>query len=145
MRPGDAVTVEGPFGRAYLRPGSTRPLLLVAGGTGLAPMLSIARAALAERRERRVVLCAGATLEDDRYGEAELARLAARYPAFSFRIALTDLVEIAVGEILGMAPVVHAAGPPEMVSDLHRRLAAAGIVPADFHADAFTPVQWRPA
>ena len=39
-RPGDAMPVTGPFGRFYLRPPS-RPIVMVAGGTGLAPMLSM--------------------------------------------------------------------------------------------------------
>ena len=37
---GDAITMTGPFGRFYLR-GPERPILMVAGGTGLAPMMSM--------------------------------------------------------------------------------------------------------
>ncbi len=157
LQPGDEVVVEGPFGRAYLRRSACGPLLLVAGGTGLAPMLSIARAGLAWDRERQIVLCAGAVTEDDLYGEAELARLAAARPTLSFRMALSaparptrlriaNVVEVAVEEATHMeAPVVHAAGPPEMIAALHRRLAECGVEPAQFHADAFTPVRSRPA
>ncbi len=39
-RPGDAIGVLGPFGHFYLRP-PIRPIVMVAGGTGLAPMLAI--------------------------------------------------------------------------------------------------------
>ena len=39
-RPGDEMPVTGPFGRFYLRP-PARPIVMVAGGTGLAPMLSM--------------------------------------------------------------------------------------------------------
>ncbi|MFN0305555.1 MAG: FAD-binding oxidoreductase [Burkholderiales bacterium] len=39
-RPGDAIGILGPFGHFYLRP-ATRPIVMVAGGTGLAPMLAM--------------------------------------------------------------------------------------------------------
>lgn len=144
LRAGDPVTVEGPFGRAYLRDGPGGWLLLVAGGTGLAPMLSIARSALARDPGRPVVLCAGAASGDELYGEAELARLAEGRPAFSFRMAPAGVVEAAVEAASRRAgAAVHAAGPPEMVAALRRRLAEAGIAPAAFHADAFAPVGGR--
>lgn len=44
ISPGDRLTLDAPFGRAYWRP-SPRPLVCVAGGSGLAPMLAVANAA----------------------------------------------------------------------------------------------------
>ena len=44
--PGDEMTVTGPFGRFYLRP-SERPVVMVAGGTGLAPMLGMLESLIA--------------------------------------------------------------------------------------------------
>ncbi|BBK45331.1 hypothetical protein STVA_53510 [Allostella vacuolata] len=152
MRPGDAVTVEAPFGRAYFRPAERGPLLLIAGGTGLAPMLSVARAALAADPGRLVTLCLGAASPADLYGEETLARLGAGHATFSCRIGFTaptadaapaatavDLAIAAAGRMVD--PVVHAAGPPAMVVALRRRLREAGMRPAAFRADAFTPVR----
>ena len=48
---GDSLPIDGPYGHAYLRPGA-RDLVCIAGGSGLAPMLSVARAALARSRGR---------------------------------------------------------------------------------------------
>ena len=42
---GDQIGLDGPYGVAYLRPDSPRPIVCVAGGSGLAPMLSIVRGA----------------------------------------------------------------------------------------------------
>jgi toluene monooxygenase electron transfer component len=42
---GDAIDVDGPYGTAYLREDASRDVLLLAGGSGLSPMISIARAA----------------------------------------------------------------------------------------------------
>ena len=46
LKVGDAVKVSGPLGSAYLRRKHEGPMLCVAGGTGLAPILSILRGAL---------------------------------------------------------------------------------------------------
>lgn len=43
---GDEVGLDGPYGVAYLRTDSARDLVCVAGGSGLAPMISIARGAV---------------------------------------------------------------------------------------------------
>lgn len=51
--PGARLALDGPYGHAWLRPG-TRDVVCVAGGSGAGPMLSVARAALAEDLGRRV-------------------------------------------------------------------------------------------
>lgn len=43
LAPGGEVTLDGPYGRAYLRPEAGRPVVCVAGGSGLSPMIGIAR------------------------------------------------------------------------------------------------------
>src|SRR5260221_10563636 len=40
---GASLELEGPYGMAYLRRASDRPVLCIAGGSGVSPMLSIAR------------------------------------------------------------------------------------------------------
>ncbi|PUE34684.1 2Fe-2S iron-sulfur cluster-binding protein [Limnohabitans sp. Hippo4] len=45
LAPGDQVEIDGPYGMAYLREDVERDILCVAGGSGLAPMVSIARGA----------------------------------------------------------------------------------------------------
>jgi toluene monooxygenase electron transfer component len=45
LKPGDSIEIDGPYGLAYLRADSSRSIVCVAGGSGLAPMVSIARGA----------------------------------------------------------------------------------------------------
>lgn len=45
---GDEISFDGPFGHAYLREVPEREVVCIAGGSGLAPMLSVARGALAQ-------------------------------------------------------------------------------------------------
>src|SRR5436309_3440674 len=56
---GDTLELQGPYGSACLRDHDERPLLLVAGGTGLAPMKSILLAALALPHPRPIALYHG--------------------------------------------------------------------------------------
>lgn len=49
LRPGDALEMDAPYGLAYLRD-TGRDMVLIGGGSGLSPMLSIARAAVLDER-----------------------------------------------------------------------------------------------
>lgn len=66
---GATVDIDGPYGHAWLRP-SPRDVVCVAGGSGLGPMLSIARGVLAEQSARRVHFFLGLRHEGD-LGAAE--------------------------------------------------------------------------
>ena len=66
IRPGHRVQVRGPFGYAFLREGDG-PIVLVAGGTGWAPIWSVAAAARREQRHRELMVIAGARDPDGLY------------------------------------------------------------------------------
>ena len=55
---GDEIGVDGPFGMAYLREDVPRDILCLAGGSGLSPMVSIARgfAACGALKDRQLAL-----------------------------------------------------------------------------------------
>ena len=63
-RPGDRLTLSGPMGSFYLRSGE-RPLLMLAGGTGLAPLLSMLETLQAQNSSRPVTLLYGVTRDGD--------------------------------------------------------------------------------
>lgn len=75
---GDEIGLDGPYGAAYLRPDAPRDIVCVAGGSGLAPMLSITRGAAAAGLlgQRRLYFFYGARTPRDVCGEAQLAELA---------------------------------------------------------------------
>ncbi|MBL1435022.1 MAG: 2Fe-2S iron-sulfur cluster binding domain-containing protein [Rhodobacteraceae bacterium] len=64
---GDTFELDGPFGTAYLRPEITRDLILMAGGSGLSPMVSIAEASLKNGmlEDRKLHFYYGARTADD--------------------------------------------------------------------------------
>lgn len=149
LKPGDRVKVSGPLGSSYLRDKHAGPVLLVGGGSGLAPMLSILRTLLARDGSARVVLYFGVRSERDVYHERLLAGLAANHGNFSYEIVLSEpdsasgrrrgLVHLAVAEDLADASAYTAylAGPPAMVEAAGQLLLGRGVAGCDIHADSF--------
>lgn len=153
---GQRLTVQGPAGDFWLRP-SVAPLLMVAGGSGLAPLLAMLTDARAQGVVRPVTLLFGARQQADLYGLATLAALAQAWPA-SFRVVpvlsaeapgsawpgarglVTDLLPDAV------LPGTHAylCGPPAMVDAARAALLRHGVAEADIHADRFTTLHDSP-
>jgi toluene monooxygenase electron transfer component len=74
---GTEVGMDGPYGIAYLRPESPRDMVCIGGGSGLAPMLSLARGAVREPRlaGRKTHVFYGARTSRDLCGETELCAL----------------------------------------------------------------------
>ena len=72
-RPGAAVTIGAPGGECCYLPGErSAPLLLVGTGTGIAPLMAIARAALADDHTGPIALIHGAAAPDRRYAGTRL-------------------------------------------------------------------------
>jgi len=148
LRPGDRLVGEGPFGRAFLRIDDERDIVCVAGGSGLAPMLSIAFDSVRSSR-RRVDLFFGVRRSADVFAEDRLDRLAATRKV---RV-VTALSEdgAAPGRALGLigdvmrarVPDLHErtlymAGPPAMVDDLLRAcVTQVGLAADRIHFDRF--------
>ncbi|MEI8631178.1 FAD-binding oxidoreductase [Vibrio sp. PP-XX7] len=85
---GDSIKLNGPLGASYLRRQNTDPILCIATGTGLAPIISIIRGALESGMKNDIHLILGARTEEDLYGLDYLDRLASEHTNFRFLIAL---------------------------------------------------------
>lgn len=142
LREGARLKVRGPFGHAWLRQGSG-PLVLVASGTGFAPIWSIAVAARLGQPDRPLTMIAGARDPLDLYMRHAFAWLAARgvrdltltcsgAPAFA---------DIQAGRPTDALPpldpsaTVHVAGAPAMAEAVAALAEQAG---AACFADPFT-------
>jgi NAD(P)H-flavin reductase/ferredoxin len=145
IREGHRVRIQGPFGAAFLRPASESRLVLVAGGSGFAPVWSIAVAAIRENQRRRIVLVAGAGALQSLYMVNALCMLA-RFP----NVTIIPVVEtpqrvpdvIRIGAVTDYIPQlsaddsIHVCGPAPLV-DAVRRIAAAAAAPC--HGVPFVP------
>jgi NAD(P)H-flavin reductase len=134
IREGHRVKLQGPFGLAFLRPGALSRLVLVASGTGFAPIWSIAIAAIREHQRRHLVMVVGARTIESLYMMNALCMLA-RCP----NVTIVPVVEtphnlshmIRIGSVTHYVPelspedTVHACGPPRLVEAVSRMAAAA--------------------
>jgi NAD(P)H-flavin reductase/ferredoxin len=102
---GERVEVRGPLGDFHVPDADQdegEPMVLIGGGTGLAPLLGIARTALERHPDRVMVLYHGVRTEADLYDTDRLTELAATYPGFSFVTVLSR--ESVPGHRSGYAP-----------------------------------------
>ncbi|AKE91865.1 MULTISPECIES: 2Fe-2S iron-sulfur cluster-binding protein [Rhodococcus] len=86
---GDRVDVTGPLGDFTFDAESTGPMVLLAGGTGLAPMKSIVRQALSLDPRREIVLYHGVRTAEDLYDSGFFRELEAQHPGFRFVACLS--------------------------------------------------------
>ena len=144
------IDLQGPNGHCYYRPASLEQnLLLVGTGTGLAPLLGIARLALLSGHTGAIHLYHGSSTRAGLYLVDELQALAARYPNFHYtpcvsREAVEDPVRPGRADVVAFAEhadltgwCVHLAGNPGMVDAASRHAARRGADPEQIFADAF--------
>lgn len=146
---GDAVRVSGPLGTAYLRRRHEGPMLLVAGGTGLAPVLSMVRAALAAGMPQPIHLYFGVRTPSDVYGLEWLAALQSRHPNLHLHVVVStgnDNPQWRSGLVTDAFdrdwPSLHGwraylCGAPPMVEAATMLAKKKGVLPEHVYADAF--------
>jgi len=147
-QPGGVLECEGPRGTFYLRDGD-RPLLMLAGGTGLAPMLAMLRTLAAQRSSRAVLLCFGVNTQDQLFGLDEIAGLQAVLPGLELRVTvaggepgpgrISGYVTQALrpGEVQGRD--IYLCGPPAMTDAARALLARHGAGPDRIFMERFAP------
>lgn len=150
---GEQIVLDGPYGHAHLREDSTRDIVCIAGGSGLAPMLSIARGALAQPGTRRLRFYYGARSQADLSALDAVHALAAEHPQMSVDVVLsaptptppwqgeTGFVHTRVERDLAASLAAHEfyfAGPPPMIEAVQEMLMLRHRVPFEhIHFDRF--------
>ncbi len=155
MKEKDILRIEGPFGSFYLNDDApTRPMILLASGTGFAPAKAILEQLRQTASSRPVVLYWGCRTKSDLYMHAWVEEFAAavswlRYvpvlsephpaDAWSGRTGLVHTVVMQdFPDLSGHA--VYACGAPVMVEAAQREFTTRCALPANqFFSDAFTP------
>lgn len=148
-RAGDKLDLIGPLGSFYLR-GAQRPLLFLAGGTGLAPFLSMLEVLARTGSEQKVHMIYGVTRDLDLVQIEAIEAYAARLPNFSYATVVADassnhprkgwVTQHIPAEALNDGDVdVYLCGPPPMVDAVRSYFDENGIKPNSFHYEKFTP------
>jgi benzoate/toluate 1,2-dioxygenase reductase subunit len=147
--PGTPVEFIGPAGSFYLRE-IKRPLLLLAGGTGLAPFLSMLGKIAETGSAYPIHLVYGVTNDVDLVGVERLEEFATRIPGFTFStcVAARDSAHPRKGYVMAHVESSHLnggdvdiylCGPPPMVDAVRVWLGEQSMTPANFYYEKFSP------
>lgn len=148
--PGAQLRLSSPGGSLRLAGSSRRPVLMLAGSTGLAPMMSMIRAIADKETPPDVSLYFGARDPRGLYAAQELDKLASEHPWLSVTYTVDAPPSRTPGYRGKHGTVVEAAlhgdwhdheiyvcGPPEMVSAALRRLTALRYPADQVHTEAY--------
>ena len=148
----EILRFEGPLGSFFLREDSTRPIVMVAGGTGFAPIKGIVEHAIRIGLQRPITLYWGARRRDGLYLDALARSWEAALPGLRYVPVLSDeawegrggLVHQAVLEDFAnlSAHEAYACGAPALIDAARADFCGGRGLPEDaFFADAFTFAQ----
>jgi benzoate/toluate 1,2-dioxygenase reductase component len=150
-RPGDAVTLTGPMGAFYLRP-IARPQLWLAGGTGLAPFLSMLEQVAEQGADHPIVLYYAVTRAADLVELDRVNDLATRIGNVTVVTIIASAEEthdrkgfvtdhLTAADLNGGDCDVYLCGPPPMVDAVRVHFGKLGVEPASFHYEKFNPTE----
>ncbi|MEH3023977.1 MAG: benzoate 1,2-dioxygenase electron transfer component BenC [Pseudomonas oryzihabitans] len=146
---GDQLHLSGPLGSFFLRE-VRRPLLFLAGGTGLAPFLSMLAVLAEQGCEQSIHVLYGVTRDEDLVLVDEVEAYRRRLPGLQVLTCVADpttrhprqgyVTEHLPGEALNGGDVdIYLCGPRPMVDAVRHYLRERRIEPANFHYEKFTP------
>ncbi|QHI97531.1 2Fe-2S iron-sulfur cluster binding domain-containing protein [Xylophilus rhododendri] len=154
LRPGTAVSLKGPFGGCFRREARPGPMLLVGGGSGMAPLWSILQDHIESGEQRPIRFFYGARSRQDLFFLEEFAAVAARLTDFEFIPVLsqaapgdgwtgeTGFVHEALQRVMAERPLpgqadAYVCGPPPMVDAVLPALQRLGVAAEHTHVDKF--------
>ncbi len=148
-QPGTPMEFTGPSGSFYLRD-IKRPLLMLAGGTGLAPFLSMLGRIAQAGSPHPIHMVYGVTNDADLVQVERLEEYAQRIPGFTFSCCVASESSahpqkgyvtrfIEPGHVHGGDVDIYLCGPPLMVDAVRHHLTEQAVSPANFHFEKFSP------
>ena len=153
MKERDILRFEGPMGTFFLREDSDKPVVLLASGTGFAPLKAIVEHMINEQSPRPITLYWGARRPHDLYMDALCRQWAADLPQFTYVPVVSDALpedawsgrtgfvhQAVIADLPDLSGhQVYACGAPVMVDSAKRDFVRqCGLPDDEFYADAFT-------
>ncbi|MGD9833629.1 MAG: 2Fe-2S iron-sulfur cluster-binding protein [Piscinibacter sp.] len=156
VRAGDVLRVKAPSGHFFLDPDPSVPVVLVGGGIGITPMMSMLGWCIANQPQRLVHLYYGLRNSDEHAFKSALQEMAASHLALRLHVVYSrPLAADVPGQDYQHAGHVdvellrrtlphgrhqfYVCGPPAMMQTLVPALAEWGVPVADIHYEAFGP------
>lgn len=146
----DVVEIEGPFGSFFLKEKVKAPHVMIAGGTGLAPMLSMIDAIrAAPGRKPKVLLSFGCQSPEGLFALDRLELREHWLPGMEARVSVdrgeapgvltgNPVAAITDGDALPPDTVAYLCGPPGMIAAARVHLEALGLASENIFAEHFT-------
>ena len=152
---GDKMALTGPMGAFYLRP-VTRPQVFLAGGTGLAPFLSMLEQIATTGTDQPIRLFYAVTRDADLVEMDRLHSLAGLIPSLTLTSIVADAAShhakkgfvtdhLTAADLWDGAADVYLCGPPPMVEAVRGHMSALGVTPASFLFEKFNPSEAKAA
>ena len=153
MKERDILRFEGPMGTFFVRDDSNKPMVLLASGTGFAPIKAIVEHLRAEGSTRPMILYWGGRRPQDLYMDALCRQWEAILPNFTYVPVISNALpedswtgrtgfvhQAVVNDLPDLSGhQVYACGAPLMVeAALRDFVARCGLPEDEFYADAFT-------
>ena len=149
LKIGENIKIKGPYGNAYLREKHKGPIIAVAGGTGLAPILSIIKYSQEIEVKQPINIYYGSQSEKELYSVEQFEKMSKINNILKFfpvviekpknktlrRGFVTDTIIEDIKDFDGYK--AYLAGPPKMVEVAEEILISKGIRKVDIHSDAF--------
>ncbi len=158
-RSGEAIKLSAPYGAFHLRPASEK-MLCIAGGSGLAPIIALIEAGIAEDRNEPLAVLFGAREQRDLYylermsrlgeswrGEFELLPVLSDEPDYSGWTGARGLVTEHISALehpVSAETRAYVCGPPLMVDAAIGQLAQSGLGPEAIFFDKFLDASTQP-
>lgn len=144
----DFMMFSGPYGSFYLRP-AVRPILMLAGGTGLAPFLSMLLWLRDNPTSQPIRLAYGVNGNADLVELGALAELKAALPDFDYFTCVVDeesghpklgyvTSHLSAEDLHDGNVDVYVCGPPPMVEGVRKWMAGVGVTPKNFLFEKFS-------
>ena len=161
VQEGDLLQVRAPSGRFFIDAEAQVPVVFIAGGIGITPLMSMLTWCLEHQPGRLLYLYYGLRHGGEHAFKSSLEALAAEHPAFHLNVVCsqpgpddvlgrdhqhTGYVDVAL--LRRALPhgrhAFYICGPPPMMASLIPALIAWGIAPQDIHHEAFGPASLAP-
>lgn len=151
---GTTLRFEGPYGDALVPDSSQRPLMLIAGGIGITPFISILRDMAEHRQQRPVRLLYSNRRPEDTAFLAELQQLEQTLAQFKLIATMTNMgassqpwdgptgylnAQRITQYSQGLSdPLYFLSGPPALVEAMYDALEDADVNEEDIHSESFS-------
>lgn len=156
VRVGDILDVKAPAGHFYIDPAQRKPVVLIGGGVGITPVLSMLNTLLERNSEQEIWFFYGVRCGREHIMKDHLKRIALQHPNVNLHVCYSDpedgdvesvhfqhVGRVSVDLFKGLLPSNNYdflfCGPPPMMTSLYEGLLDWGVPDERIHFEAFGP------